>query len=185
MPRAWAGVDSETLRRWLADFLRHPNPNLPADPGPGERRVSFSLPKRQVKVASGLLDETESAALRRIVAARMGSLPPAHSPFWLPAVRGAELLPSSVSLPHTVASPRGSVPVLPRYRRADLEGWVPARSLDRTAVPFSQARFPLPLESNNILPESPGLLEVAICIGIAVLVVWVFLWLFREAPTVR
>jgi len=71
MPRAWIGrVDSQSVRRWLRDWCTHPTPQLPTDPGAGDYRASFTLSKRQLRVASGLLDTSESEAVRRIVAAR-------------------------------------------------------------------------------------------------------------------
>jgi len=172
MPRAWVGVDSESVRRWLADFLRHPTPNLPPDPGGGETRKSFSLPKRAVKVVSGLLDETESAALRRIIASRMATLTPARS-FSLPATRGSELPRSSSPASPAVASPRR--PVLA------LSTWIPSRSLERQSVLAARTRAAMPADS--LAPsKGPSVLEVAGWIALVALAVWILAWLFRDTP---
>lgn len=68
MPRAFSDVDSRSVRDWLLEFCRQPQTNLPA--------VSFALPKRAVKMASAVLDESRSGAIRRIIAARVSTLPP-------------------------------------------------------------------------------------------------------------
>jgi hypothetical protein len=165
MPRAWAGVDSKSVRRWLVDFLQHPTPNLPPDPGAGERRVSLSLPKRQVKVVSGLLDEIESAALRRIIAARIGALPLARS-FSLPAPRVAESLRSSVPVSRPV----------PIWRRVpDFGGWIPLRSLEVSPALPQWVAIP----DSDAPSESHGLLELAAWIAVAALVLWLVVQLFH------
>jgi len=50
VPSCWQSLGSAGVRSKLADYLQRPTPNLPADPGPGEARLSPSLPARAVKV---------------------------------------------------------------------------------------------------------------------------------------
>lgn len=169
IPRAWVGVDSAKLRHWLADFLKHPTPNLPPDPGGGDTRKSFSLPKRQVKVVSGLLDETESAALRRIIASRVNALPPVPFSLSLP-LAASELLHQTVSVPRSIA-------FTPRRPVLALSTWIPGRSLEHQRAAASPARSATRVES-TVSPESPGLLEATVWIGIALFIVWAILWLF-------
>ncbi len=77
VPSHWRSrIDSETVRRFLVGFLQRPR-NLPVDPGPGEGKISLSLPARAVKVLSGLVDDTESGALRRLIAENIRALPAA------------------------------------------------------------------------------------------------------------
>jgi len=122
LPRAWMGrFDSVALRQWVRDYLRSPTPNLPHDPGGGEWRASFSVPKRQLKVVSGLLDESELGALRRIIASRVGMLAAAKPSFVLPAMASPAFVPSIPPSPLPVSSRK---PVLA------LGTWIPGRSLD-------------------------------------------------------
>lgn len=74
-PSRWVGrLTSEQVRGWIGDYLRAPKP-LPADPGPGDVFISLFLPERAVKVLSGLVDAPSSAALRRLIAAHIPTLP--------------------------------------------------------------------------------------------------------------
>lgn len=71
VPGQWAArLDSSTVRSWLGEFFRHPSP-LRDDPGPGDARVSLSLPKKPVRMLAAMLDEKPSGALRRLVAHRL------------------------------------------------------------------------------------------------------------------
>jgi len=72
VPSSWQSLASADVRAILAAYLQRPTPNLPSDPGPGDARLSLSLPARAVKVVSALLNENESAALRRVIAASRG-----------------------------------------------------------------------------------------------------------------
>jgi hypothetical protein len=72
VPSSWQSLASTDVRAMLAAYLQRPTPNLPSDPGPGDVRLSLSLPARAVKVVSALLNENESAALRRVIAASRG-----------------------------------------------------------------------------------------------------------------
>ena len=72
VPLGWQSLGSANVRPMLATYLQRPTPDLPADPGPGDARLSLSLPSRAVKVVSALLNENESAALRRVIAASRG-----------------------------------------------------------------------------------------------------------------
>lgn len=104
VPETWGGlVNSASVQGMLTRFLKQPRP-LSFDPGPGELKISLSLPKRAVKVISGLLDDTESGALRRIIAANVGILPPVRSRVPLSA-------------------PPAFAPVAPRFLRALPAGW--------------------------------------------------------------
>jgi hypothetical protein len=58
------------MRSWLEDFLREPHV-LPPDPGPGDERVSLTLPQAVVEVVSSRLRCSTSAALRRIAVERL------------------------------------------------------------------------------------------------------------------
>lgn len=100
VPDSWAGVGSADVRAMLAGFLQHPA-KLPPDPGPGDARLSLSLPARAVKVVAALLDESESGALRRVIAASRGELPPVRRHLKL---LEAEETPETRALP--VALPR-------------------------------------------------------------------------------
>ncbi len=105
IPAAWRGqVDSGSVRGSLAAYLQRPR-KLPPDPGPGEEKISLSLPERAVKVVSGLLDDTESGALRRVIAENIGALPAPKPVPRLPAPPQPVLVPSRAwALPP--ASPR-------------------------------------------------------------------------------
>jgi hypothetical protein len=186
VPGSWAGcLSSEQVRDWLAAFLQRPTPSLPPDPGAGDSRVSLSLPKRAVKVVSGLLDETESAALRRIIAAHMGALP-ARAQYVLPAAprfeRGAPMgrmpslaLPSAGSRqaqPSRIPEPEDSEP-----------GWQPGRVMPWGGLPASQAQ-PIVLVRRELPSMWQMALEVALWIGLLVLGFWLLIRLFRSAPKV-
>jgi len=69
---AWQSLGSLDVRAMLAEYLQRPTPNLPADLGPGDARLSLWLPGRAAKVASVLVNDSESTALRRIIAASRG-----------------------------------------------------------------------------------------------------------------
>src|SRR6266849_7370790 len=185
IPGSWAGrLSSERVRDWLAAFLQRPTPNLPPDPGAGDSRVSLSLPKRTVKVVSGLLDETESGALRRIIAAHVGALPSCAAQYALPAAprfepgapRGRV---SSLALP----APRGHQVQPSRIAEpGDWEpGWQPGREMPWGLPPVSMAQPTVPAP-----PELPSMwqvaLEMAFWIGLLVLGFWLLIRLFRSAP---
>jgi len=185
IPGSWAGrLSSERVRDWLAAFLQRPTPNLPPDPGAGDSRVSLSLPKRAVKVVSGLLDETESGALRRIIAARVGALPSCPAQYALPAAPRLE-----------PGAPRGRVPSLallaPRVRQVQLSripgpddwepGWQPGRVMPWGSPPVSMAQPTVP--ARHELPSMWQVaLEMAFWIGLLVLGFWLLIRLFRSAP---
>jgi hypothetical protein len=57
-------VSSARMRSWIAEFLREPH-SLPPDPGPGEDRLSLTLPGESVQAVAGFLHCTPSEALRR------------------------------------------------------------------------------------------------------------------------
>jgi len=58
-------LSSAQMRDWLGEFQRQPC-QLPADPGPGEARISLTLPEAQVRAVAGYLRCSASTALRRI-----------------------------------------------------------------------------------------------------------------------
>lgn len=125
IPKGWAGrVGSSDVRGMLAEFLQRPMP-LALDPGPGDARISLSLPARAVKVVSGLLNDTESGALRRVVAANLGVLrSPTAVPLRIPSQSLPARLPSRGR--HVYALPPGrpakilTVGVLPPSQGASL-----------------------------------------------------------------
>jgi hypothetical protein len=71
VPQVWQGrVDSRVVRRWLHEYFERRFP-LPEDPGPGEGFLRLSLPKQAVKVFSAVVDDSTSAALRRLIASHL------------------------------------------------------------------------------------------------------------------
>ncbi len=62
---------SRQMRSWIAEFLRQPHP-LPADPGPGEDRISLNLPEESVHELAEFLDCPSSSALRRLALYSVG-----------------------------------------------------------------------------------------------------------------
>jgi hypothetical protein len=60
-----ARLSSAGMRTWLGDFLRRPC-QLPADPGPGEARMSLTLPEALVQAVAACLHCSASTALRRV-----------------------------------------------------------------------------------------------------------------------
>ena len=77
VPEDWAGrLNSARAQGWLADFFQNPCP-LPADPGPGSRQMSLSLPAAAVRALSDSLGDSAAAALRRLAALHIGLLPAA------------------------------------------------------------------------------------------------------------
>jgi hypothetical protein len=58
-------VSSPKMRTWLGDFLRQPY-HFPADPGPGEARMSLTLPEALVQAVAAYLRCSASTALRRV-----------------------------------------------------------------------------------------------------------------------
>ncbi|MGH9772882.1 MAG: hypothetical protein ACRD4Q_14495 [Candidatus Acidiferrales bacterium] len=70
VPDGWRGlVGSRLARMALAAFLRQPSA-LPPDPGASETRLCLSLPRGAVRRAALILGNTESVALRRIIAGK-------------------------------------------------------------------------------------------------------------------
>jgi len=53
------------MRSWIAEFLRAPY-SLPPDPGPGDDRISLTLPAESVHALAGFLRCSPSEALRRL-----------------------------------------------------------------------------------------------------------------------
>jgi hypothetical protein len=60
-----ARQSSARMRSWIAEFLSEPY-SPPPDPGPGEGRISLTLPGESVQALAGFLDCTPSEALRRL-----------------------------------------------------------------------------------------------------------------------
>jgi hypothetical protein len=60
-----ARQSSARMRSWIAEFLSEPH-SLPPDPGPGEGRISLTLPGESVQALAGFLECTPSEALRRL-----------------------------------------------------------------------------------------------------------------------
>jgi len=74
-PALAAHLSSVEMRSWLEHFLRQPH-TLPADPGPGEERISLTLPENTVDAVADYSQCSVSAALRRIAVARPGASGP-------------------------------------------------------------------------------------------------------------
>jgi hypothetical protein len=58
-------LSSAKMRRCIAEFLDRPHA-LPPDPGPGEDRISLTLPGESVRGLAGFLRCSPSEALRRL-----------------------------------------------------------------------------------------------------------------------
>jgi len=65
-------LNSAQMRSWLEAYLRAPH-GLPHDPGPGDERVSLTLPQDLVEAVSGHLRCSTSATLRRIAVEQVGT----------------------------------------------------------------------------------------------------------------
>ncbi len=79
IPYGMAGrLRSSDVRRWLADFSSRPV-SLPADPGPGDFRVSLTLPENQVLDFAASLRSQPSSALRRLAVFRLDAGESGHS----------------------------------------------------------------------------------------------------------
>ena len=61
---------SAEMRSWLEDFIRKPH-TLPPDPGPGDERISLTLPEPLVNAVSAYCACSPSAALRRVAAGQL------------------------------------------------------------------------------------------------------------------
>jgi hypothetical protein len=64
-------LNSAQMRSWLAEFLRQPH-SLPPDPGPGDDRISLTLPAESVHGVAGILRCSPSEALRRLAVKAIG-----------------------------------------------------------------------------------------------------------------
>jgi len=64
-------LSSGRMRSWIADFLRQPH-SLPPDPGPGQDRISLTLPSESVRNLAGFLRCSPSEALRRLALEAIG-----------------------------------------------------------------------------------------------------------------
>jgi hypothetical protein len=67
-------LSSARMRSWIAEFLRQPQP-LPLDPGPGQDRISLTLPGESVHALAGFLRCSPSEALRRVALNALGPSP--------------------------------------------------------------------------------------------------------------
>ena len=68
-------LSSAEMRSWLEDFLRQPHV-LPGDPGPGDARISLTLPRNAVDSVAAHLRCSASSGLRRIAIERLGVVKP-------------------------------------------------------------------------------------------------------------
>lgn len=108
LPAPWAArLDSATVRAWLASYLRKPGP-LPPDPGPGDARVSLSLPRPPVRTLAAMHDVPVSVALRRLVAFQSAALPGAAPSLLSPGVTLALERPLAESLDRQSSRPRAA-----------------------------------------------------------------------------
>ena len=73
-----ARLNSAETRNWLNTFLRNPHDIL--DPGPGQARVSLTLPEADVKAVAAYLQCSPSSALRRLAGERLGNSSPMTFP---------------------------------------------------------------------------------------------------------
>lgn len=64
-------LSSSEMRSWITEFLGRPQA-LPPDPGPGEARISLTLPGESVRDLARLLGCSPSAALRRLAVEHLG-----------------------------------------------------------------------------------------------------------------
>jgi hypothetical protein len=68
-------LSSSQMRSWLDAFLRQPH-LLPADPGPGDARVSLTLDQSAVDAVATRLRSSKSSALRQIAAEHLKAQSP-------------------------------------------------------------------------------------------------------------
>jgi len=191
VPPGWQrSLDSSRMRAWLADYLRQPGP-LPLDPGPGDARVSLSLPRRPVKVLAALLECSVSASLRRLSVGRLQPLPPSRgaSPNLLPgrlqAPRRAEsVLP--VPRPERpafvqpepgpfVTAEAGSALALQRVRR----GLVGDAGADSVGAGLSGGQHSQPQPSRWWAGGLQSPVVVVLLVLASLALVFVFLWLLN------
>ena len=103
-----ARLSSAETRNWLDTFLRNPHDIL--DPGPGQARVSLTLPEAEVKAVAAYLQCSPSSALRRLAGERLRNPSPMTYP--VPDV----VAPGSIRIrPQSTA--RNPPPVLPIFQQ--------------------------------------------------------------------
>jgi hypothetical protein len=119
-----ARLNSAETRDWLDTFLRNPHDVL--DPGPGQARVSLTLPEAEVKAVAAYLQCSPSSALRRLAGERLGTARPMTIPVPKvtapgPAVSTSMTPPSSAGTRPTVP-PRTTAPSLQQDNKLRFQG---------------------------------------------------------------
>jgi len=90
-------LNSAKMRSWIAEFISNPR-QVPPDPGPGDGRISLTLPSDNVREVAALLHCEPSCALRRLAAERVGLISkPASASIPKPAI-----------VPHATAAPKAT-----------------------------------------------------------------------------
>jgi hypothetical protein len=102
-----ACLSSAKTRTWLDAFLGEPHDIL-QDPGPGQARVSLTLPEAEVKAVAAYLRCSPSSALRRLAGERLRT----SSPMTTPAPHVIAPRPATLKS-MTPQSPAGTRPPAP------------------------------------------------------------------------
>lgn len=106
-------LSSAEMRSWLEDFLRQPHA-LPGDPGPGDARISLTLPRNAVGAVAAHLRCSPSSGLRRIAIERLGAVKPLAGsqapcvPMGGPPLARAGQAAWSPSTPHWTEAPNSA-----------------------------------------------------------------------------
>jgi hypothetical protein len=116
-----ARLNSAETRNWLDAFLRSPHDIL--DPGPGQARVSLTLPEAEVKAAAAYLQCSPSSALRRLAGERLGN--PRPMTFQAPDVvtpGSNRMTPQSPARNRPPVLPRTTAPILQQDKKIRFQG---------------------------------------------------------------
>lgn len=110
-----ACLSSAETRTWLDAFISKPHDIL-QDPGPGQARISLTLPEAEVRTVAAYLQCSPSSALRRLAGERLGTAssmpaPVANVMAPAPAASKSKTPPSAVGT-RTAAPPTTTVPIL-------------------------------------------------------------------------
>lgn len=116
-----ARLNSAETRNWLDTFLRNPHDIL--DPGPGQARISLTLPEAEVKAVAAYLQCSPSSALRRLAGERLGN--PSLMTFPIPDVPASGLnrkTPQSTVRKRAPGLPTTTTPILQRDEKIRFRG---------------------------------------------------------------
>jgi len=120
-----ARLSSAETRAWLDAFLREPHDIL-GDPGPGQARVSLTLPEAEVKAVAAYLQCRPSSALRRLAGERLGPPSPMTAPVPHVIAPGAAVskrtTPKSPARNRPPAPPKTTVPIFEQDNKIRFQG---------------------------------------------------------------